>query len=969
MQPRITLRTLITLSVLCVPMPLVAETERWLFAIERLLAASPEEIDWRPFAPYATKPPPATSALEVIDAWWSAQDDDFFSKNKPPRPDAATEARLVEILAKDPDRLMVLVRHLSPTVANEALVRGVFPHGSETVSLRARHDVVHWLEVAHWELAPLEVLSEELLTFDPSSWLSDSLYLKRLERLVRRFGAEAMPLLERSSRWSNDALAACATLFLYDAMVASGADGVSAPRNRLQAIVREPECGDRLRTLALCRLCSSQWNGREIWFRDLLLDAAQRKWLSVCPSSFDEPPPLDQALAGDIGGLFEVLVALVGYPDSTVYDFAYVHDFAVERLAETSVEGHEAVIAERLLPWVRDATWSRAGSRLVFLERLGRIEFAPAIPAQLVAAEVESGAELLAVATALSHQGVDAAIRPLRQALADKRAGEFSAELFEAIYTLGGFSDAEVVAHIESKVRGGQQVLVPDPLLDGSPNLMYWAAMDEDFTSDLPTFAPEISPSLFAALAARVATLRANEPTFALRLAAFLAARVEPCASEYFFAQLAAGVIDASAIRVALTHRDVHSQQGGAALAAVLASEGFAAGVGAVMANDARAAEAILLGNNRAAQAALCACARIVRQELPLPLLRRALEAAPPALVRAAEAYLLTEASVAAQTILRKRYPDAYLVLRTHFHSPSVDSFVDAEWAQRFRAPSAPDEVLVLEEAGCFYGSTISFTRHGEEVWLRIPVDDDRSRSRKLTQDEWRTIQRVIESYDFFELPHISACESTFSRALIRCTPEGGRCINICAACPASAASPWTLVWRQIYPLAWTVGMPIVYERLEGMPGARVLYSDEKRPLHAVTVHNGEVRVGFGLDKNGTPTVSSNASMLDWHVWDGANVGERVLPPAEWAGFEPRVGHPAFVRAPQPTRQANEVWATLLAENHTTLGRAHRTRSGFTPVRSYPIQFNADNCFVDETAQLVYVVVHGDLLVLPLAPL
>src|SRR5262249_550965 len=123
------------------------------------------------------------------------------------------------------------------------------------------------------------------------------------------------------------------------------------------------------------------------------------------------------------------------------------------------------------------------------------------------------------------------------------------------------------------------------------------------------------------------------------------------------------GWADVDSITVALETRDTLSKSAGDELYGLVKQGGYAAGVAAAILNDKREWKAILENSDAKAQLALLACARYLRDKLPVELAGKSLNSPNRALAKAAESYLEVEDSPEARKLILARHPgEAYIL-------------------------------------------------------------------------------------------------------------------------------------------------------------------------------------------------------------------------------------------------------------------------------------------------------------------
>ena len=195
------------------------------------------------------------------------------------------------------------------------------------------------------------------------------------------------------------------------------------------------------------------------------------------------------------------------------------------------------------------------------------------------------------------------------------------------------------------------------------------------------------SEALAAAVVERLKALRKEKPDVAARLWLIAQRWRFPSVDVAIVEQIADGSANLDALLTACERRQDLRANAGGALRELVVAGGYQAGVGAALLGDQESALDILNGADRAARLALLACARMLREPLPVEKVGALLKSPDKLLALAAERYLESEDSAEARKLILALHPGEALILgaRDRF-DPKPESQDDwIRWEERLR--------------------------------------------------------------------------------------------------------------------------------------------------------------------------------------------------------------------------------------------------------------------------------------------
>jgi hypothetical protein len=322
--------------------------------------------------------------------------------------------------------------------------------------------------------------------------------------------------------------------------------------------------------------------------------------------------------------------------------------------------------------------------------------------------------------------------------------------------------------------------------------------------------------------------------------------------SQYQFLawRIAEGWVDTESLKLALEDRDALRKHAADELAKLAA--GYAAGVVAVILQDAHTAQTVLKGKDANSQLALLACARYLREPLPLDLVANLF--ADQKFSKAVESYLIVENSPVARRLVWARHPGEALILGDSILLSEVGDEPHFNNYPGRREEALRREVLRKDGAETVYAmlygrpnynqQNIEIRVRKSQAELRLYRDPNRWRARLLTDSE------LIELQTFTAQPEIEELKSETAENLeeryeyLRLTKDGGHRLIL----GSLQRAPRNPTWHErlgdlFYRLSQMGEYKLHYAIEEQLPGAEVLWSDEQQDILLACQQADEWRV------------------------------------------------------------------------------------------------------------------------------
>src|SRR5262245_1285419 len=833
------------------------------------------------------KPPGDESPIRELIKYWS--ENPLAAMSEAQKPSERVRQRLIEAVEDRPWLAPSLLELLPETPdTSDRLYRLIYQEPDD-------EDVWKW-KVHDWLSHNSGYFRDDLLAEVRSTDLGETQTAAALKSLSRLDWEAARPFIESYASGNGAFLAPTALSLLYEREMKFG-DAAKAEGYRagLKAMVANREAPAVTRGEALSTLMATEWSGREEWFAALFADpslsglrgakgnepdgkeetqdatAKLETLIRTAPNEFHRPPPANLLLtvAPETGGLIPVVSSLIGHNSRTV------HNAAVQWLANAMEKTGDLKlrleVARKLLPWLTDPGWVDEGVRASFIGGFVGLEMPESVAGLTWILDFDESAENRAAAAEALAQFHNPSVNPaLRRALEREEDEERRGDIVMALVDCGGFSDDEMAAAIEAyaKVAPAEEDELDvdnDQPDDEKKPLSLEVSIGRILSESLTV---QFTEGLAVRLIERAKALRATQPKIARKILSVIEGLSLPAAEINLVERIGEGWADVDSITLAIhSVRDSLRKSAFDELNGLIKQGGYAAGVAAAILNDEREWKAILEGRDAKAQLALLACARHLRDKLPVELAGRLLGSPNRALAKAAESYLKVEDGAAARKLIFARRPGEAYILGDNSSLANFPSNIGLlkQWEEEMRrevkGQNGPEEIYALGHAyepKTFTGSVIRI--RGGKAEISVYDDPIRWSSRQLTPTELEELKSLTARQEVEDLgpedvsrgwKYLSARGDSGPPPLLyeylRLNKDGGRRIVICSM--RRAPKNPTLheeLGGMFHKLTDSGEFKVRFALEDKIPGLEVMWADKKQPVLSVCQEKGELRVLTG---------------------------------------------------------------------------------------------------------------------------
>jgi hypothetical protein len=838
-----------------------------------------------------TDPPdPGEDApIKVLMAYWGMQAREETGK----QPLEKVRQRLLQACEEEPGFPDVLLEFLPNTpdaharskrILDEEPNPGLDPldHLGSNFQQSSRRSLREWL-MCNSEYLRDELIREAGVVKDDDGEVKGARQLTALARFDWR---TAEPLLKNCAGGSAPLTAAFALglLFEHAAQNSRSADA-DTYRDRLKRVISDPQAPPKTRAMAVEALMKTDWQGRDEWFLSLFADPT----LSEMEDGYRTINALAGPVQRDPDRWIPIISRLIGHDDRNVHNAAAgcLAQF-VDRLVNKRAR-KDALLP--LLPWLSDPEWAitsdeYARSRLA--ESVVHLKMREALP-ELISIlrnkesdhlsdrpalrrapksgsflRNENGFVRYTVIRALADTPDNIFVPLLREAIRDqeKNDGEHASLLIRALIGSGGLTIEEMVAALESCAAKSEV----DVDYDRSYRPLRIYPQTKSFEVSVGQIIAEqkeyASEALAAAVIERLKSLRGEKPDVATKLWTIARQWPFPPVEVAIVEQIADGSADLGSLLTACERRQDLRAHAAGALRELTGAGGYQAGVGAALLDDQAGALDILNGADRAARLALLACARMMRESLPVEEVGGLLKSPDKMLALAAERYLESEDGAKARKLIRALHPGETLILGARgWSDPKPESGNKwILWEDRLREDikkNLADEIFATLESN--YSDSAPFSsRHGAIVRVRQgkaelckQKDAAREECRQLTDGELQSLRDLYEEVSFDDLGPIILPGNGLaggSQEFIRLDKSGGRRVfaselyDLKYYLPYKAKKPHVQLEAFFERLCSTGEFELRYALKAKIRELEVLAADDQHPVKYVCKQGDEIR-------------------------------------------------------------------------------------------------------------------------------
>jgi HEAT repeat protein len=846
----------------------------------------PKELVETLAAMRATADPGEDAPIKVLIDYWRTQAAEETGK----QPSEKVRQRLLQACEEEPEFPPGLFDFLPNTPDAHARLKRILDEeqtaGSDALASsrqKSRRDLREWL------MCNSEYLRDELIR-EASNAKDDGSDVKGSQQLAALAGLDwrtAESLLKNYAAGAAPLTTAFALSLLYGHAAQNNQSAeVGSYRDRLKRIAGDPQSLNEARVMVVGALMKTDWQGRDEWFLSLFADRTLLRVTSL-DGSIDA---LAEPVKRDPDRWIPALSRLIGHSDRNIHNAAAL--CLAQFIDHPARKGARKDALLPLLPWLSDPQWAvglNDYNRGQLAESMGRLKIREALPGLIWMIKNEETYIRSHAADALAEMRDGSVVPILREAI---RAGEKGADdyspfsLTRALIACGGLTIQETVAALESCAEKAE-VSVEDDLGDrrlsvGSQSQSFdiWVGQ---IVAQHEEYAPE---ALAAAVIERLKTLRAEKPDIAAKLWLIAQQWRFPAVDVAIVGRIADGSANLDALLVACKRRQDLRANADAALRELAGAGGYQAGVGAALLGDQSIALEILNGDDRAAKLALLACARVLREPLPVGKAGELLKSPHKPLALAAERYLESEDGAEARALLLALHPGEAVILDARESSDPKHKNKEAwiRWEDRLREDvktNQADEIFAM--LVFHYFDTAPF-RSSYNVIVRVrqgkaelcrQADVAREECRRLTERELRSLRDLYEEVSFDDLAPINLPGSGYGGSegeFIKLDKGGGRRVyasnldRLSNLLPYKTKKPHIQLATLFGQLSATGEFELRYALKAKIKDLEVIAADDTHPVNYVCKQGDELRA-LVREKEWGWTETNGERKFEEEVW------------------------------------------------------------------------------------------------------
>ena len=802
--------------------------------------------------------PGEDASIKVLTAYWLTQARVENGK----QPSEKVRQRLLQACEEEPEFPPGLLDFLPNTPDALARLKRILDDeqsaGFDPLD-SPRHESTR--DLREWLMCNSEYLRDELIreasgVKDDGGDVKSSRQLAALARLDWR---TAEPLLNNYAGGAAPLTAAFALSLLYEHAAQNNRSAeADAYRDRLKRVVSDSQALGEARAMVVEALMKTDWQGRDEWFLSLFADRS----LLEMKDGYGVINALAEPVKRDPDRWIPIISGLIGHSDRNV------HNAAALCLAQF-VDGRarkDALLP--LLPWLSDPQWAlplTEHDRTQMAKSAGRLKMREALPELIRIIRNEKGYIRSQVADALAEMRDSSVVPVLREAI---RAGKKDDEdystfsMTRALIVCGGLTIEETVGALESCMAKAE-VSVEDRRGDRNLNISPTSESFEIWVGQIVAGKEEyVSEALAAAVVERLKALRKKKPELAAKLWLIAQRWRFPAVDSEIVGRIADGSANLDAMLTACERRQDLRANAAGALRELVDAGGYQAGVGAALLGEQGGELDVLNGADRAARLALLACARMVREPLPVEKVGALLKSPDKLLALAAERYLESEDGADARKLILALHAGEAMILgsRDRFDPKSENRKEWVRWEERLREDvkkNQADEIFAVLRFG--YNDTAPFViRHSAIVRVRNgkaelckQEDEAREECRQLTDGELQSLRDLYEEVSFDDLTPIGLRGFGLGGSegeLIKLDKSGGRRVYECNLyglsylLPYKTKKPHAQLEAFFYRLCSSGEFELRYALKAKIKELEVIAADDKHPVSHVCKQGDGVR-------------------------------------------------------------------------------------------------------------------------------
>lgn len=782
-----------------------------------------------PAEPPVETAPAEDAPLAVLADYWArhpapdaALDDDlaFAARLKrEPMPSEGVRQRLLEAGVDDPGILARLLSRLPETPAAHDRIKSLLDaeRGQPRYGADWSKRVERFL-MFHSRYFRQELTRAAREAHDENYKVKGAAELGALAKLD---WAAAEPILKAHAEGTNVRTAALSLALIYGHHIETGGGDKARPyREALTRIVEDRSAPGYARDAAARALLTTRWKGREAWYESLFQDPTLRDLLDgyqgYAPLGRIDMPAEEWA---------RLLARLAGSADRPARDAAVSCLVGIEDATRDTLMP--------LLPWLDDPGWSAARDRGTFIANLARVHVPEAVTGLIAVIDRENDRDRATAARVMASYPDPKAGPALRRLLEKETRGRTRMDVVKALVACGGVTEDEAVSSVEAFA---EEVVLHESVYELRVELLMQGPGGRTAPSVLIGMYLAESPPPGEAVAKRLMERARNLGPKAPRVAAALREVLADWPAQAIDQDLAAliadGAADAATITAALRRRDSMRLKAVKELEKATASGGIAAGAAVLLLGEPGKIDAVLEGSDTPARRTLLACARLVGEHLPVPLVGSLLRSEEAPLAEAAEAYLTAEDSPEARRLVLALHDGQTAILGEsmpdvpgHSHL-AVFSGLEKQLQEEARAGL---EIYALLSAGYWGDDGQIVLRIGpDSAKLTYAADPARDHFREIPESELGEFLKSIASSGIEEAgPLFIGDDDAAQYEYLHVTKAGGRRVILGGACEDDRdSSPHCRAFKSFKQLLGSEEMRPEYHSAGQVPGFEILLAE-----------------------------------------------------------------------------------------------------------------------------------------------
>ena len=832
--------------------------------------------------------PAEDAPLDILGRFWAQ-----LGLPEKKLPSAKVRLRLLDFCETHPEFLSDLLKFLPTDSDSNARVKILYDKNAKQLGDDWSKNVREYLE-EHGGYFREEMLADAVVAKDDDKggYVGGS---EALERLAKFDWKDAEPLLKRLSAGQMQRTAVLASALLYKHAAEIGDHPTAeALRVQLKAIVENPKAKGYCRNKAAEVLFDTDWVGRDEWYLSLFRDPTLRQ---LFDGSYGFQP-LTELEGGNPDHWIPILAKLIDDPNRAV------HDAAVSCLVTFQLrEGRKDALTP-LLPWLMDPKWSSANDRLRLIQTVDTLDMKDAVPGLIAVLGQDEATDRSYAAESLAHFKDPRAVPALWIALSREKESDDRRRIIEGLIASGGVTAAQTTDAVEAFAR----------FTATKEGLEHWEESEYSYGKvDVPSdvalgayIADKGTESETAVdlLAKRVEALKTAQPALAARLQTIIAAWSSRTADLVILHHIQEGTVTATDLQAALDRRASIQKTVATELKEMEQQHGLPAAVASVLLEDRPTELAILASGDVDAVQALLACARLVREPLPLDAVSKLDIDAHPLLAQAIDAfYEADDRSEARKLFMARHKGEARILGAREAFDPGHHSFGDldlleAQLQDEIKTAEAGSEFFALLSAG-YWGSAgqIILRVHQGNAEIMYANDPALYFSRTLTTEELNSLNQWIAANHADDLgPLNQSVADGMQYEYLHLTHDGGR--RVFMNNPGLAGSGGSVYDRlcELFNSLITVSPLTLHYRAEDkVHGFEVLVADNKLFVGQIWTQADDVRIAVVPNRYARAMRIANPGA--WPILDKElELGKKL----SWASI--RDGHVKSAAVPEAFR-------------------------------------------------------------------